>query len=155
MPVCVDFALARDGYIHDQTRTLVVGSLERRLAEAHDVCRRIHDEMRDRARPGVTGEELWQRCLAMADDAGLAGHFMGFGGQQVRFVGHGLGLELDELPVLAPRQRMALEAGHVIAVEPKFFFPGAGAVGLENTYVVTNAGLDTVTVTAEEVAAKS
>ena len=77
---------------------------------------------------------------------------MGYGENRVRFIGHGVGLELDELPVLAPRQQMALEPGHVIAVEPKFFFPGKGAVGLENTYLVTDSGLERISLSSEELA---
>jgi Xaa-Pro aminopeptidase len=150
-PVCVDFALARDGYIHDMTRTLVVGQLPDELLRAHDVCRRIHDLFRAAARPGVAGEDLWQRCSAVADDAGLGEHFMGWGGQRVRFVGHGVGLELDELPVLAPRQRLRLEAGNVIALEPKMFFPGIGAVGLENTYAVHDDGIEKLTVSGDDI----
>jgi len=151
-PVCVDFALARDGYIHDMTRTLCVGSLPDQLLRAYAVCRSIQDQVRDQARPGVTGDTLWQRCLELAGEAGLEQHFMGWGEQRVRFVGHGVGLELDELPVIAPRQEMPLETGHVIAVEPKFFFPGIGAVGLENTYAVHDDHVETITTTSEEIA---
>ena len=80
----------------------------------------------------------------------LGQHFMGWGENRVRFVGHGVGLELDELPVLAPGQTMALAPGQVLAIEPKFFHPGVGAVGLENTYEVTGRGLRKITVTPDE-----
>ena len=104
------------------------------------------------AKPGVTGEQLWEKSLAIAREAGLENHFMGYGSDRVRFVGHGVGLELDELPVLAPRQQTPLEPGHVIAVEPKFFFPGKGAVGLENTYLVTGTGVEKLTLSSEDLA---
>jgi Xaa-Pro aminopeptidase len=70
---------------------------------------------------------------------------MGPPGDQARFVGHGLGLELDELPVLAPGFNVGLREGQVVAVEPKFVFPGQGAVGIENTWVVTARGGDKLT----------
>ncbi len=150
VPVCVDFALARDGYIHDLTRTLAVGSLPDHLRRAHDLCVAVHDLVRAEAVPGADGAAIWQRCLELVEGAGLAAHFMGWGEQRVRFVGHGVGLELDELPLLAPVAGQRLEAGHVIAVEPKLFFPGEGAVGLENTYVVRDDRLETLTVTPDE-----
>jgi len=76
----------------------------------------------------------------MAEEAGLADHFMGYGADQVKFLGHGIGLEVDEWPVLARGFDMPLEPGMVIAVEPKFTFPGRGVVGIENTYAVQSEG---------------
>ena len=67
---------------------------------------------------------------------------MGPPGDQARFVAHGIGLELDELPILAPGFKEPLLAGQVVAVEPKFVFPGLGAVGVENDYAVTESGGD-------------
>ena len=70
---------------------------------------------------------------------GLCEHFMGMA-RRVPFIGHGVGIEIDELPVLAPKNPMTLQANMVIAIEPKFVFPD-GAVGLENTFVVGENGL--------------
>jgi Xaa-Pro aminopeptidase len=81
----------------------------------------------------------------MAEQAGLGDRFMGPPGDQARFVGHGVGLELDELPVLAPGFKAPLQAGQTVAVEPKFVFPGTGAVGIENTFVVTERGGEKLT----------
>ncbi len=75
----------------------------------------------------------------MAADAGMEEYFMGHR-YHAGFVGHGVGIEVNELPVLAPRSRDILEAGNVIAVEPKFVIPGIGAVGIENTYIVRDSG---------------
>lgn len=152
VPVCVDYPTQVDGYVHDQTRTLAIGDLDPELTRAYAVCKEILAMIEAEARPGVTGEQLWERSLALARAAGLEQHFMGYGENRLRFVGHGVGLELDEWPVLAPRQGLALEPGHVIAVEPKFFFPGKGAVGLENTYLVTEGGLERISLSSEELA---
>ncbi len=152
-PVNLDFALARDGYIHDMTRTLVVGTLPDEAMRAYDACRAVHADFIAAARPGVTGDALWTRAVAVMEAAGFGDRFMGLGAQRVRFVGHGVGLELDELPVIAPRQTAVLAAGNVIALEPKVFLPGIGAVGLENTYLVAGDRVDRLTVSADEVAA--
>ncbi len=67
---------------------------------------------------------------------------MGTGIESVRFVGHGVGLEVDEYPFLAAGQQLELQAGMTIALEPKLIFPGKGVVGIENTHVVTENGLE-------------
>jgi Xaa-Pro aminopeptidase len=87
---------------------------------------------------------VWEAALAAAADAGLAANFMGHGAGQVPYVGHGIGLELDELPVLTG-SGLELEAGMVFALEPKFVLPGVGAVGIENTWVVTGGGVERLT----------
>ena len=76
----------------------------------------------------------------MAEKAGLGSCFMGMPGEQAKFVGHGVGLELDQLPVLAKGFAVPLLANQVIAVEPKFVIPGKGVIGIENTFVVTDEG---------------
>jgi len=72
---------------------------------------------------------------------------MGFGEGQVKFVGHGLGLEIDEFPLIAPGFVQELAEGMVIALEPKFVFPGKGVVGLEDDYLVTPSGVERLTLT--------
>ena len=85
----------------------------------------------------------------MADDAGFGEYFMGHR-QQAGFIGHGVGIEVNELPVIAPRSKDVFRKNNVIAIEPKFVIPGTGAVGIENTYVVTDNGLKCVTNFPEE-----
>lgn len=145
MPVCLDFATATQGYLHDMTRTMAVGPLDQRLTAAYAVCQEVLAEAEATVRPGVAAQEVWDRSLAIAARHRLEEHFMGWEGSRARFVGHGVGLELDEQPVLAPRRAEPLQVGNVIALEPKFFFPGQGAVGLEHTYLVTETGLERLT----------
>jgi Xaa-Pro aminopeptidase len=76
----------------------------------------------------------------MAEEAGLGRHFMGAPGENAKFVGHGVGLELDEMPVLAQGFKAPLETGQTIAIEPKFVFPGKGVVGIENTFAASEKG---------------
>jgi Xaa-Pro dipeptidase len=76
---------------------------------------------------------------------------MGHGEGQVKFIGHGLGLETDEYPVISPLFQQPLAEGMVKAIEPKFVFPGKGAVGLEDDYLVTTSGIERVTLTDQVV----
>ncbi len=82
--------------------------------------------------------------------AGLDAYFMGAPNNQAPYVGHGVGLELDELPVLARGFKMVLEQDQVLACEPKLVFPGRGVVGVENTWRVTASGLEKITVSPDE-----
>jgi Xaa-Pro aminopeptidase len=144
-PVLVDFSAVHGGYVVDMTRVAVCGALDPALARAFDVAVAIQDEIARGLRPGVACAELWEHARAMAEQARLGDFFMGPPGDQARFVGHGVGLELDELPVLAPGFKAPLRAGQTVAIEPKFVFPGAGAVGIENTFVVREGGGEKLT----------
>ncbi|WP_091223839.1 Xaa-Pro peptidase family protein [Paenibacillus sp. BC26] len=139
-PILIDIGCCIDGYIIDQTRTAVIGSLPDDLAEAYAQAEHIIRQSEVLMRPGTSSESIYAAALKQAADAGLADHFMGYGINQVKFLGHGIGLEVDEWPVLAKGFGDPLEAGITLAVEPKFTFPGRGVVGIENSYLITDTG---------------
>jgi Xaa-Pro aminopeptidase len=97
------------------------------------------------AKPGVSAGTLYEISRAFAEKRAYGDAFMGGDSQRIRFIGHGIGLELDELPILAENHEMPLQKGMVIALEPKLVFPQVGVVGIENTHVVTDAGLRRLT----------
>lgn len=150
-PILVDISTVVEGYIIDQTRMAVIGELDEEVKRAYEVTRMIIHEIEKLGRPGVEWQSLYIRALEMAEEAGLSEHFMGFGSDQAKFLGHGVGLELDELPILAKGFSQSLEVGMVIAIEPKFTFPGRGVIGIENTYLVTEDGLESITFAPEEI----
>jgi len=146
-PILIDFAGAHEGYLADQTRTFSLGPLPRYLEEPYEAAREILHRVAGAARPGVTGAELYEKAMELAGDRE---GFMGWGDERVSFVGHGIGLEIDELPLLARGWDEPLEAGMVFALEPKFVFPEVGAVGIENSYLVTGNGVERLTSAPEE-----
>lgn len=148
-PILVDIGCCIDGYVIDQTRTLVIGKLDEDLEAAYDVSEQILRETEKNLVPGTVCESLYADALQMAQDAGLSDHFMGYGEDQVKFLGHGIGMEIDEWPVLARGFKQKLEPGMVIAIEPKFTFPGRGVVGIENTYLITKDGYERLTTAPE------
>lgn len=150
-PVSVDFVGNVGGYLIDQTRLMVVGDLDEGLEEGFGQARAIQDQVSREARPGVPWSTLYERAVDKAGDMDVAERFMGPPGEQVRFVGHGIGLEVDEYPFLAPRLDFPLERGMVFALEPKIFHPGRGITGIEDTYLVTEDGLERLTVTEREI----
>jgi Xaa-Pro aminopeptidase len=152
-PILLDYTAIKDGYITDLTRIAVCGRLAPALARAFEVALFIQEEVRQRLRPGEIPSQIWDRARELAVKAGLGDHFMGPPGAQARFVGHGVGLELDEWPVLAPGFDAPLATGHVLAVEPKFVLPGFGAIGIENTFAVEEGGGVRMTELPDEVIA--
>lgn len=144
-PILVDYTGVFDGYIVDMTRMFVCGTLDVKLTDAFKVARNIQDKIAAQLKPGAVCSDLFEQSKAMAQEAGLGDFYMGIPGENAKFVGHGVGLELDELPVLAQGFDQPLVAGQVIAVEPKFVFPDLGPVGIENTYAVTASGGEKIT----------
>lgn len=144
-PVVVDMCGAVDGYIVDQTRTLSLGPLPDPLHHAYTTSLVIQKEVEGMIKPGIKCQDLYNRALQIAKDAGLEEHFMGWGANRAAFCGHGVGIELDELPVITPGSSMELAPGMVFALEPKFTFPGLGVVGVEDTFVVTKHGNEKLT----------
>lgn len=128
------------GYMTDMTRCFTLrNDLPQRALDAHRLSIDICDRFAEEGRPGAEAKMLYEMARDMAVKAGFENEFMGHR-QHAGFVGHGLGIEINELPVIAPRSKAILEAGNVIALEPKFVIPGVGAVGIENTYIVKNEG---------------
>ncbi len=140
IPVLLDYTGVFNGYITDMTRIFVIGTLDPELLRAFNLALDIQNLVQSELKPGAICEEIFFKALEMAEKGGFGRSFMGMPGEQARFVGHGIGLELDEFPVLAQGFKMPLQSGQTIAVEPKFSIPGKGAVGIENTFAVTTDG---------------
>jgi Xaa-Pro aminopeptidase len=139
-PILIDYTGVFNGYILDMTRIFVIGDLAPELQHAFDTALAIQEKVAAALRPGAICADIFELAAQMAEDAGLGERFMGAPGEQARFVGHGVGLELDEMPVLAKGFNLPLQLNQTIAVEPKFVFPGSGVVGIENTFVVGQEG---------------
>jgi Xaa-Pro dipeptidase len=150
-PISVDIAACVNGYIADETRMYVIGDLPPAAWQALDLVARLYDIYEAEARPGVMPSDLYQRLLAEVIAAGLKDRFMGLGQDRVAFLGHGVGLELDEFPIIGPRFPYPLAADMVIAFEPKFFLPDIGMVGIEDTGCLTPHGVDWLTKNPREV----
>lgn len=146
--VMVDVNGNYTGYMTDMTRTYYVEEIGDLARKAHECSIAICRRLAKLGRPGTEAKALYEEAEKMACEAGLHEYFMGHR-QKAGFVGHGVGIEINELPVIAPRSRDILQENNVIALEPKFVIPKTGAVGIENTYVVTPDGLKPLTNTPE------
>lgn len=146
--VMVDVNGNYTGYMTDMTRTYYVEEIGDLARKAHECSIAICHRLAELGRPGTEAKALYEEAEKIAREAGLHEYFMGHR-QKAGFVGHGVGIEINELPVIAPRSRDFLQENNVIALEPKFVIPKTGAVGIENTYVVTPDGLKPLTNTPE------
>jgi len=104
----------------------------------------IQNEIASLLKPGAIPAEIYTSIIKSLDPDFLE-NFMGFGQRRVKFLGHGIGLLIDELPVIAEKFTEPLEEGMVFAVEPKKGIPGIGMVGIENTFIVTSRGGECIT----------
>lgn len=150
-PILIDYPGIFSGYIVDMTRIFVLGEIDSMLTEAFDVALKVQDWVVANLRPGVICEDLHLGALRIAEESGFGANFMGIPGEQAKFIGHGVGLELDELPVLAKGFKSPLQEGHAVAIEPKFVFPGKGSVGIENTWLVTASQSEKLTDLSDEI----
>lgn len=149
-PIVIDLVIAFDGYLVDQTRTMSVGRLPEPLRNAYFDMLKIQEHLFAVAKPGLAWGDLYQQCRQLAIDMGYRDHFMGAVGSQVSFVGHGIGIEVDEYPFIAHGfDDQLLQENMTFAFEPKAVFPGLGAVGVENSWRVAADGIKRLTYTDE------
>ncbi|MEF2145027.1 MAG: M24 family metallopeptidase [Desulfovibrionaceae bacterium] len=143
LPLACDIGFSLDGYATDKTQVYWSGpaaSIPPEIRSAHAFCMDVQDWLAENLRPGNLPSRLYRGCLEMAGKAHMSEGFMGRGDNQVPFVGHGIGLTIDGYPVIARGFDRPLEAGMVLALEPKQSVPCLGMVGVENTFEVTPGG---------------
>lgn len=151
MTVMVDMAGNYTDYLTDMTRVYSIGTLPQEAHRAHQIALEIQDALAAAAaKPDTACADLYNQAYTMAKKAGLAAQFMGMK-QQATFVGHGVGLEINEPPILTPRSQERLKPNMVIALEPKFIIPRVGAVGTENCFLVTDQGVENLTPFREDI----
>jgi Xaa-Pro aminopeptidase len=141
-PVMLDYVFALNGYYSDHTRIFSMGEPADELMAAHGAMLDVQALIKREAKPGVKSGDIYELAMERTRALGYDKYFMGVGGERVRFVGHGIGTELDEYPFLASGQTLELQENMILAVEPKLIFAGKGVVGIENTHRVTENGLE-------------
>ncbi len=152
MPVMVDMLWVEKGYITDMSRVFSVGEMkDEELKEAHHVSVQIMKEAVSLLGEGKKSFDIYQHGIEEASRRGLGDHFMGTPGNRVIFIGHGIGLEVDEYPFFARGLNFSMKEGMTFALEPKFVFPGKGAVGVENSYALTGNGVEILTEMENEI----
>ena len=145
-PIFIDTGFGYEGYFTDKTRVFSLGTPPASALDAHQVCLDIQEAVRSRLKPGAIPAQIYEEVFnKIVYPHGFEKHFMGFGSNQVPFLGHGIGLAIDEFPAIAGKVQSPLEANMVIALEPKKGLEGIGLVGVENTFLVTDEGGENLT----------
>src|SRR5262249_29466654 len=135
---------------------LSVGPLSAFWQDAYAAMLDVQTHVEREVQPGVTSGDLYDLAVSRATQLGYGDNFMGppeeqSPGQRVPFVGHGVGLELDEWPPLQRGTDAVLQSGMVLAFEPKLLYPGKGAIGIEDTYLLTDNGLVPLTFSTRDI----
>ena len=142
-PILFDFSGYYEGYYVDQSRMASFGRPKDAM-DFYQASFAVMKEIEKRVKPGMLAEDVWFISLEVVERFGFRAYFMHHG-EEMKFVGHGVGLQIDEPPALAEGQKDPLKAGMVLAVEPKFHVPEVGVVGLEDTFYLTPQGLKRIT----------
>ena len=144
----VDMSGVFTPYQSDMTRTFAIGDVPEIAYKTHQLSLDIHKRIQDETKSGTSCAQLYNLAEEMVKEKNMDAYFMGTV-QQAKFIGHGIGIEINEPPVLTPRSKETLQPNMVIAIEPKFVLPGIGGVGMENSYIVHESGLEKITICEE------
>lgn len=150
MTLMVDMAGNYRPWMDDMSRTFAIGEVPDLAFEAHQLSIDIIRTLEQTAKAGTPCADLYLLAEEMVQEKGMQSYFMGTT-QQAKFIGHGVGLEINEPPVLTSRSKEILLTGMAIAVEPKFVLPGIGPVGIENTYIIHENRMENITLCEEEI----
>jgi len=137
VPVIADIVAGVGGYLVDSTRTFALKEISDKFLNQYRNVIKLNSEIVNRLVPGEIPSDIYKDILNLANEMGYEKSFMSSGENQVKFIAHGIGLEVDEIPVIAKNFNMALVPGNTLAVEPKIICPNSGGVGIENTYLIT------------------
>ncbi len=163
IPISIDFMVNYEGYLADLTRMLCLDEPSKAFSRTHQDLLALNQELVAALRPGTESGEVFKLAQKLAREFGFADYFLGHGPDQVSFVGHGVGLEVDEFPFIARGSKLPLKAGMVVALEPKLTFPPshsaptpynqvpASAITTETTYLITEKSTIPITLSPEKI----
>ena len=139
-PIMVDFNCVLNGYHFDETRMFAIESMPTKALDASQAAIEIHNEILNKIKPGIRLDELFRISTAKAESLGYAESYLGPPGYKVSFIGHGIGLELIEHPIMSDKSKISLQPGMIFAIEPKLVYLDEFATGIESAFLVTETG---------------
>lgn len=149
-PIILDFTATHHGYYADQTRMAVLGEPSAYLQETYAQMVQLQNELSNYLTPDYSWQDIYKQGKKLAEELEVTEYYLGYGNNKEKFVGHGVGVELNEFPFLASGLDFKLEPGMTIALEPKLVVPDIGTIGIENTYLVTEDQPEKLTTACEE-----
>jgi Xaa-Pro dipeptidase len=150
LPILIDYGACFNGYVTDETRPFVIERLDDFFKRPYETTLKIIYKTIEICREGVNAKDIFNSAYEIVKNANLEDFFMGYKEGKVSFIGHGIGLEINEFPVFTPKHDIILKDGMVFAFEPKFIFPSKGVIGIELDFIVRKDRLERVTNTPFE-----
>lgn len=150
-PILIDFGTVVHGYHMDESRMFVMGKMPAKALDAARASIEILYRVVDKMKPDTPIGDIFDTAVTEADRLHFKAEFLGFSGLKSTFIGHGIGVELVEGPILAKGRTTVLEPGMVFAVEPKFIFKNEFAAGIESVVHVTDSGCRFLSVTENKI----
>lgn len=144
-PILIDFGVCYHGYQVDQTRIFAIGSIPQKFVDAYEVSIEIQNRVLEVIPKGAKSKEIFELAWRLAEKYGYSEYYLGYEPYKVKFLGHGVGLELSELPFIAEKHDYPIEEGAAFAIEPKMVFKGEGACGIENTVIFEDGRIRVLT----------
>ncbi|MBI5968553.1 MAG: aminopeptidase P family protein [Deltaproteobacteria bacterium] len=148
--VVVDIPCNYQGYHADQSRTFVVGKASSKAKKMFRLMREVSDGLIAFLRPGIQAYQVYKKAWSLAKKLKIEDSFLAYGERRANFIGHGLGLEINEPPILKKGEKTILEEGFTLALELLLTHPNAGIMKLEDTVVVTSNGAELLTIAPRE-----
>jgi Xaa-Pro dipeptidase len=139
-PILIDFGFVYNGYHMDETRMFAIESMPEKALKASMAAIEIHDAILEAAKPGLPINRLYEISIEKAKALGYGETYLGPPGYKVTFVGHGIGLDLVEPPIISAKERTPLEPGMTLCIEPKITFTNEFGVGIESVFTITETG---------------
>jgi len=150
-PVMVDFASVLNGFHMDETRMFAIAKMPHKALQATQAAMTIHQEMLEIIKPGMCVNDIFSHARDMAVSLGYRDSYLGIPGHQVSFLGHGIGYELIEPPIIAQAKEDIVLPGMTFALEPKFVFKNEFSAGIESVFLVTDTGARLISKTPPEI----
>ena len=139
-PIMIDFNCVLNGYHFDETRMFAIGSIPAKALDASRAAIEIQNRVLEAVRPGIPVNDLFRMSVEKAESMGYADSYLGPPEYKVSFIGHGIGTELIEKPIISRKNNTILRPGMTFALEPKLVFENEFAAGIESVFLVTDTG---------------
>jgi len=150
-PVLIDFGAVLNGYHMDETRMFAISSMPDKAKRASYATIEILDHLVSFMKPGIPMSEVYQKSVDQAVSMGFEEEYLGLPTHKARFIGHGIGLEITESPVLSQGNQDLLKTGMVLAIEPKMLYKNKFAAGIESVVCITELGAELISTTEQSV----
>lgn len=136
--VTIDFGAVYKGYVSDITRTIGIGNVSKKLLDIYDAVLKTQEKTIKKVSSKITGAQLDKYTRDLLEEEGYGSYF-------THSTGHGIGLEIHELPMVNKTNKKLLPNNSVVTIEPGVYIPDLGGVRIEDDVVIKEEGCEVIT----------